>query len=278
MDRPEATRREPVRVRLGQDIARMAVFAALLGAPLAVTLRLPSVGPAWLDSPLRAAGAVVAHLIALGLVRAIVPRPIPGDHRVTPGGPFLRQALSRALSEVAFLSLFRGPLWLLHFGRVLHLDLLGAKIAWDVGLPIDLRVREPALFSVGPGSVLESGVVIEASTLRAGRAHVAAVQIGARCVIGSQVLLLPGVSIAHDVRVEPGALLADDVRVGVSAVIGPGSRLSRGVTVGAHASIGAGAVLAEGVTLGERARVAAGAFVPAGTQIVDHARYPHRES
>lgn len=241
---------------------------------MAIAVALPGMPIAIVDGGARLLLAFVLHLALLGVLRRLLPRPRPGDHRVQAGGAYLQHALSRALVEVAQLGPLRGPLWLLHLGRVLHLDLLGARVGWDVGLPVELSVREPALLAIGAGSVLEPGVTIEASTLRAGRVHVAPVSIGQRCVIGSQVLLLPGVSIAHDVRVEPGALLADDVRVGVASVVGPGARLSRGVEVGSHSSIGAGAVLAEGVTVGERARVAAGVFVPAGTQIADHARYP----
>lgn len=264
-------RREPVRVRLIQDCARALFLIMLLGVPAAVAWAVP---PRPLDAAVRAGAAVLSHLLVLGLLRRLIPRAPAGDHLVAPWGPYLLQAISRALVEVATLPLFRGPLWFFHWGRVLHLDLLGARVAWDVALPLDLIVRDPAHLSIGGGSVLEPGVVLAATSLRAGRAHLAPVRVGEGCVIGSQVVLLPGVSVAHEVRVEPGALLADDVQVGVSAVIGPGARLSRGVVVGAHASIGAGAVLGEGVTLGERSRVRAGAFVPPGTQIGDHARFP----
>lgn len=257
-----------------QDAARLLFLGLLVGPAVGCALALPPRGPPALDLAVRVVAALLVHLVALGLARRLVPRPAPGDHRVLARGPYLGLAVSRALVEVASLPLWRGPLTLVHLGRVLHLDLLGARVSWDVGLPPDLAVRDPALLAIGRGSVLEPGVVVEASTLRAGRVHVASVYIGERCVVGSQVLLLPGVTIAHDVRVEPGALLADDVRVGVACVIGPGARLSRGVAVGAHSSVGAGAVLGEGVTLGARARVAAGVFVPAGTQIADHARYP----
>lgn len=270
-------RREPVRVRLIQDAARVAFLALALSAPAAAALSVPPRKDPPTTVAVRVSAALVAYVLTLGGLRRLVPKPPPGDHRVRAGGPYLVLAVSRALAEVAHLGPLRDPLRLLHLGRVLHLELLGARVAWDVGLPFDLEVRDPALLSIGRGSVLEPGVVIEISTLRAGRAHVAPVSIGERCVIGAQVTLLPGVSIAHGVRVEPGALLADDVRVGVSAVIGPGARLARGVSVGAHASIGAGAVLAEGVTVGERSRVAAGAFVPAGTYLGDHTRYPRPE-
>ena len=263
-----------MRVRVLQDVARLCFLVLVTAPAIVVADRVPMLGGRVSGTTLQLGSALVTHLLCVGVLRRLIPRPMTGDHRVLAYGPYLGQAISRAFVEIAGLPVFRGPLWLFHWGRVAHLDLLGAKMAWDVGLPYEFSVRDPALLTIERGTVLEPGVVIEASTLRAGRAHVGAVSIGQRCVIGAQVFLLPGVQIAHDVRVEPGALLADDVRVGVSAVIGPGARLAPGVTVGAQASIGAGAVLAEGVTLGERARVAAGAFVPAGTQIADHARFP----
>lgn len=221
-----------------------------------------------------AVAGVLAHGLALGGLRLLLPRPRAGEHLVVSRGPYLVSALNRALAEVALLPLFRGPIWFLHFGRLLHLRLLGARLAWDVAVPGRLQVQDPALLEVGSGTVLEGGVIIESVTLRAGRAHVAPVRIAERCVLGAHSLLLPGVSIAHDVRIEPGAMLANDVMVGVAAIVGPGARLARGVQIGAQASVGAGAVLAEGVVLGERARVAAGAFVPPGMRIDDLTRFP----
>lgn len=226
------------------------------------------------SAPAVAVAAVLSHVLALGGLRWAFPRPTSGEHLVAASGPYLVAALSRALAEVALLLPFRGPAWFLHFGRVAHLRLLGARVAWDAGVPASLAVRDPALLEVGAGSVLEEGIAVEGVTLRAGRAHVAPIRIGERCVVGAQVILLPGVVLAHEVRVEPGALLADDVRLGAAALVGPGARLGRGVELGARSSVGAGAVLAEGVTLGDRARVAAGAFVPAGTRIDHYGRYP----
>lgn len=221
-----------------------------------------------------AIAALLAHVLVAALLRVALPKPAPGDHRVELRPPYIAASLSGCFAEVASLAPFRGPLWFLQLGRIVHLQVLGAKVGWDVGLPLDIRVRDPALLEIGAGSVLEPGVRLEAASMRAGRVHVAGISIGRRCLIGSHVVFLPGVSIAHDVRIEPGALLADDVQVGVAAVVGPGARLARGVTLGAQASVGAGAVLAEGVTLADRARVAAGAFVPAGARLEAGERYP----
>lgn len=268
-----AGRREPLQVRLTQDFARITFFGSLAGVPLAVVLAAREAGRDW---PALVVVAALSHGLTLLALRLAIPRPAEGEHLALARGPYLVAACSRALAEVALLPVFRGPAWFLHLGRILHLRLLGATVAWDAAIPARLDVRDPALLEVGVGSVVESGVVIETTTLRAGRAHVSPVRVGDRCVVGAEVILLPGVSLAHDVRIEPGGLLADDVQVGVAAVIGPGARLARGVRIGAQATVGAGAVLADGVELGERARVAAGAFVPAGTRLEAHARFPPR--
>ena len=86
--------------------------------------------------------------------------------------------------------------------------------------------------SVGPGTVLLPGAVVNAAT-----------------TLGSCVIVNTNASIDHDCQVgdaahiAPGVAIAGEVTIGRRALIGIGARVLPGVTIGDDAIVGAGAVV-----------------------------------
>ena len=260
-------RREPVRVRLVQDVLRLAYAALIVVAVYAAVTLPPPTTPAWLDVVGRAIAAIFAILVVLLVLRLLLPRPDLGAFIIAKDRQYWRWLAIVTLTEVAMHPIVRGPFWFLHSTRALYLRVLGARIAWDVGFHGEFRLREPTLVSIGSGSQIEPGVTIEGSLHGAGRVRIAEVILGQGCLVGAHSILMPGSVIGHDARIEPASIIGEDVRIGVGASIGEGVRLEKGVDLGSYVTVGTGAILAEGVRVGDRARVAAGAMVEPGTQI-----------
>ena len=262
-----AVRREPALSRALQDLLRL-LFLAPIVAAVVVAASLPQpLEPLWLDACARVVAGLAGELLAISTLRLLLPRPELGAHFVGKSKSYARWLLSATFAEVALHPLIRAPFWFLHTTRVLYLRALGAELGFSAGFGADLVVREPSLVRVGPGALLEPGVVLEAALHGAGRVRVGQVIVGRGCLVGAHAILMPGATLGHDARIEPASLIGEDVRVGVGASIGEGARLERGVDLGSYTSVGTGAIVSEGVRVGDRARIAAGAVVPANTQI-----------
>lgn len=249
------------------DLLRILFSAVIVLSVAAAVMLLPAVKPQWRDLLGRAAVALFCHLLAVAVLRQIVPRPLEGLHRVAATAAYLRWILSSILSEVALRGLVRAPFWLLHSTRCLYLRALGADLAWRITIPADVVIREPALVAVGSGSQLEGGVKLEPAVHGVGRVQIGKIAIGEGCLIGAQSLIMAGASIAHEARIGPGAYIGPDARIGFHASIGARAVIGDGVEIGSYAVIGPGAVLSDGVRVAERGRVSAGAVVPPNTVI-----------
>lgn len=102
------------------------------------------------------------------------------------------------------------------------------------------RVDLPSACSVGPGSVLLSGVVLTADV----------------CV-GRHVVCMPSVVLTHDCVVDDyatlcaGVVLGGTVRIGSEAYVGMSASVREGSTIGAGAVIGMGSVVLADVPPGQ---------------------------
>lgn len=262
-----AVNREPARVRLLQDFLRIAFLGIVLAVMAAAALALPPASPRWLDITARVIAALAGELVVLMVLREMLRRPRAGWFKLTFNWAYLHWLLSSTLTEVAWHPLLRLPFWYLHMTRVVYLKALGADVAWSASFHSHLVVRDPSLIHIGAGAQLEPGVVLEAGLHGAGRVRVGEVTVGAGCLVGAHVLMLPGASLGPDVRVEPATVIGEDVRVGVGCTIGEGARLERGVVLGSYVNVGTGAILSEGVRVGDRARIAPGALVQPDTLV-----------
>ena len=264
--------REPLLARIAQDVLRLLLIVVLATSVSVVEFNLPSLPELWIDVLRRTMVAWVTVLLVLAIVRLVLPSPRPGAHRPTAERGYLTYVLSAAFAEVALLPLVRGPFWFFQWTRIIYLRVLGGDIAWSASVPMAITVRDPALVVLGSGCQLEPGVVIETALHGAGRVRVGRVAIQEGCLVGAQVLLLPGSTLGHRARIEPGVVIGESARVGVGATMGQGARLERGVDVGSYVCVGAGAVLSERVRVGDRARVQPGAWVQPDTIV------PEREN
>ena len=259
--------REPWWSSALSDLLRLTLLLAVcLAAGVAASVP-PLTEPLWFDIPLRILIGLCAELLALTLLRAVVPKARPGAHRIGWNADYLRWLLSTALNDVAWLPILRAPFTFFRFGRVLYLKLLGADVPWQVSLPDQLTVRDPSLWVVGAGVQLEPGVVVESALHGAGRVRVGRVVVGAGCLIGAHTVLMPGAVVAHEARIGPRVLIGEDAHIGVGVTIESAVQVERGADVGSYATVGGGAILGPGAHIGDRAKVAAGAFIEPDSQI-----------
>lgn len=126
-----------------------------------------------------------------------------------------------------------------------RLEVAEAARGLGYALPV---IRHPAALvsptaSVGEGSVLMAGVIVQANA-----------GIGRCCIVNTAASLDHDNILADGVQVCPGVRSAGDVHYGEGAFVGTGATLIPGIRVGAWAVVGAGAVVARDVP--DRARVA----------------------
>jgi acetyltransferase-like isoleucine patch superfamily enzyme len=256
------------------DLLRAGYLALIALSVAAALLLLPEAHPPWRDLSGRIVAAAASQIVALALLRQLIPKPLPGIHRIGPNVGYLRWLVSSVLAEVALRGVVRAPFWFFHGTRCWYLRALGADLALRVTIPPDVVVREPAMLSVASGAQLEGGVKIENTAFGEGRITVGAITIGEGSLIGAHAILMPGSAVAHEARIGTGALIGAEARVGFGASIGAGAKIGERAEIGSYAVIGAGVVVGDGAHIGERSRVTPGASVPAGTEVGDRQQWP----
>jgi carbonic anhydrase/acetyltransferase-like protein (isoleucine patch superfamily) len=271
-------RREPAPARFVKDVLRIVFFAIIVLSVVSAVIGLQPIRPPWRDTLGRVIAALAAEIVAVTLLRQIIPKPATGQHRVGKGGAYFRWLISSTFAEVGMNPILRGPFWFLHSTRGLYLRALGADLAWRISIPHDVVIHEPSMISIGSGAQLEGGVKVECALHGAGRVRIHRVSIGEGCLIGAHTALMPGATIAHEARIGPGVFIGFESRVGVGASIGARAVIGEQVDVGSYAVIGGGAVLSDGVRVLERGRVLSGAVVPPNIVIGERETFPPASS
>lgn len=252
---------------VGVPLAAVGALAGALGWPLAVKLALAPV-------------FMVLFLFAMALVTAgisrLLPVPVPGRYPF-PGHP---QSLSW-LVRFALMRILNLPLWSpLIFGlaTVRHaiLRAAGARIAFDLQTSSDALLTDPALTTVGRGSMLAAGTFLTCHLIENGELLLAPVTLGEGVQLMGEVTIAPGVEVGAHSVLSPGAKVLPQVRIGPDVFVGMGCILYHDCQIGANAVIGHHVLLEAGVVVGEGAVIQAHARVPKGTRLEDGAIYPPR--
>jgi len=145
------------------------------------------------------------------------------------------------------------------------------------GRPVALDAAPPPAYFVDPTAIVEPGVHIGAGTKIWHFCHILGdTEIGAHCSFGQNCVVMPGVRVGNNVKVQnnvslfTGVVIEDDVFCGPNLtftnVINPRSTVSRRneyqpTTVRRGATLGANATILCGHTIGRYAFVGAGAVV-----------------
>jgi sugar O-acyltransferase (sialic acid O-acetyltransferase NeuD family) len=103
------------------------------------------------------------------------------------------------------------------------------------------RLRHPSArlsetSTIGPGSILSTGVIVAAHT-----------RLGAHVIVNRGSLIGHHTEIADYVTVSPGANIAGRVHIGTKSYIGMGAIVLDGITIGERALVGAGALVTKDV-------------------------------
>lgn len=268
---------------LAFDLVFLALLLVAAGPPLAglgwLLGRVPLPGWAlWGLGPLWYVLFVAGLIAMLGAMRMLLPRLAPGTHAF-PGSTVATAWLAHfALMRIANLPLWQPVAFSFAGLRWALLRTLGAKAAFGIQTATDVRVVDPSLFAVGPGSMLAAGTFVAGHFIENGRLLLAPVALGAGVQVMGQVTLSPGCTVAENAVLGPGSKLLPHVAVGEDAFVGMGCLLYDEVRVGANAVIGHQATLERGVVVGEGAVVRPFARVPRGTVIPDGGKYPPKEA
>lgn len=264
------------------DLVYLLLLLVLIGPPaagvawLVGVLGLPA-WAAWGLAPVWAVLFLLGLIATLGAVRLLLPRLAPGVHAF-PGSRVATGWLAHfALQRVANLPLWQPLVFSFAGLRWLLLRALGAKVAFGIQTATDVRVVDPSLLEVGPGSMLAAGTFVACHLIENGRLTLAPVRVAAGAQVMGQVTLAPGVTIGENAVIGPGTALLTGVVVGEDAFVGLGCMLYDGVRVGANAVIGHQATLERDVVVGEGAVVRPHARVPRGTVVPDGGKYPPRD-
>jgi len=146
---------------------------------------------------------------------------------------------------------------LLQRWRRLLLHARGCPLDGSVEVLRGVVVRNGHAVSVGPGSRLREGVILQARD---------ALRVGSRTDLGSYTTIFGNVSIGCDCMLAPHVMLAGGNHVFEDRSVpmkyqGSHGGDTRGITIGDDVWIGANAVVVDGVEIGCGAIVAAGAVV-----------------
>jgi sugar O-acyltransferase (sialic acid O-acetyltransferase NeuD family) len=96
--------------------------------------------------------------------------------------------------------------------------------------------RVPASSSLGPGTILNAGVIIASHT-----------QLGAHVSVNRGTTIGHHTHIGDFVTIGPGVNLAGSCHIGAAAYLGIGATIIDHITIGPHSVVGAGAVVTEDV-------------------------------
>jgi acetyltransferase-like isoleucine patch superfamily enzyme len=264
---------------LAFDAAFLVLAVLVVGPPLALVSALVAALPlpgwlAWGLGPVWYVLFVVGLVATAGLVRLLFPRLVPGTYPF-PGsaqatGWLLHFALQRLLNQPLWqpaIFCFAGLRWAM-------LRALGAKAAFGIQTAMDVKLVDPSLFEVGPGSMLAAGTMAAGHFIENGQIMLAPVRVAAGVQVMGQVMLSPGARIGENTVLGPGTKLLPHVEVGEDVFVGMGCLLYDEVKIGGNAVIGHQATLERGVVVGEGAVVRPFARVPRGTVIPDGGKFP----
>lgn len=264
---------------LAFDLAFLALLLVIGGPPLALVgwliaaLPLPA-WALWGLGPLWYVLFVLGLIATLAGVRLLLPRLEPGTHAFPGSRAAVGWLLHFALQRIANLPLWQPLVFCFASLRWLMLRGLGAKVAFGIQTATDVRLVDPSLCEVGPGSMLAAGTFAAGHLIENGQLRLAPVRVGAGVQVMGQVTLSPGAVLGENAVIGPGSKLLPQVTIGEDAFVGMGCLFYDDVQVGANAVIGHQATLERGVVVGEGAVVRPFARVPRGTTIPDGGKYP----
>lgn len=266
---------------VGFDLAYLLLLLLVVGLPLATVGGLAAglacavelkllLAPVWLL--LFLAGMALVMLV----LNLALPRPVPGRYPFPGHVQSISWLVRFALQRIVNLPLW-GPLI---FGfatvRFALLRAAGAQVAFDMQTSSDVMLTDPALTTVGKGSMLAARTFLACHLIEHGELLLAPVVLGEGVQLMGEVTLAPGVQVGANTVLGPGTKVLPMVRLGADVFVGMGCVLYNDCQVGANTVIGHHATLEQGVVVGEGAVIQAWARVPKGTRLKDGDIFPPR--
>lgn len=211
------------------DLLYLTLATALYWTAAAAGLKCYQRASTILPVPVAAAvgvvGALLALILAVGVLCALCPRLKKGRYPMMRGKVFFGWLFRSLLRRILF---FPGLKWVLFSSNVLRylsLRALGARVAFTANISADVDILDPSLLTVGPGAVLGARTFISGHYVVGKSLRLDEVRIGANALLALSVVVAPGAVI------------------GEGAVMKPGSAVSVGGIIGAKADIGTCALI-----------------------------------
>jgi len=207
----------PAALKVTLDLVALPLtLAPGVAAWTTVALGLVHVGPGFVALAPFALASV--FLVALALLRALVPTPRPGHHRLGLSRDVLGWYLHLALSRAAKVAGLRYLLCAFATTRWLMLRALGGRVAFDTNFSLEFTLVDLPLVTIGPRTTLGEHAYVGAHLFRGATLILEPVTIGADVFIGGRSTIGPGTTIGDGAWVGFGNNLASDT-------LPPGARL-----------------------------------------------------
>jgi acetyltransferase-like isoleucine patch superfamily enzyme len=271
--------RKASRTRVIFDGVFLALLCVLVGPPLALVawvheaLRLPLVADALL-APLYVVTFLAGLLLMVWLVRALLPRLVPGTHRFPSSRMALAWLAHFALQRVVNLPVWSYLIFAFATLRWLLLRALGCRAGFNIDTSVDALVIDASLIEIGDEVLLGAGSVLVGHLMEHDNIRLAPVRLGAGVQVQGGAVVSPGVVVGAESVLGPGSKLLPFVQLGESVHIGMGTILHQNVKVGDNAVIGHHVIADPDVVIGAGAVVQSGARIAKGTEVPEGSRYP----
>ncbi len=224
--------------RLLYDLLLFGLATTLYGGGGYLTWRFVGVHlPPVVDVAVSAILAILAAIVAIGVLSALLPRLEPGRHEFMKSAVFWSWVLRSLLRRALLLGPMKPLIFTSNVLRFLALRALGAKVAYDSDCSSDVDILDPALMRIGRKSILGARTLASGHYVDAGKLVLGEIVIG------------EGTLLAVDVLVAPDVVIGDRCRILGRAGIGPGCRIEDRVVLGAEATLEGGNHVLAGVSV-----------------------------
>ena len=162
--------------------------------------------------------AALTMIAVIAVTRLALPPMRKGVYRAGLNRGMLAWYCAMALNRASKVSGLHSLIHSSNLLRFLHYRALGARIAYDVQMAIDVTLVDTPLIEIGSGAVIADEVTISCHTFVGDRLVLKPVKIGSGAFVGARTLIGPGAKLGPDAWIGAGNLVA-------AALIEPGQKI-----------------------------------------------------
>jgi acetyltransferase-like isoleucine patch superfamily enzyme len=232
------------------DVLYVLTATGLYGASFAVARRfflaLEGHFPIWATAPASVLAFMLTLILLVGLLTRLLPPLKAGSFPILKSPVFFSWMLRSLLRRILFFPPLKVILFNVNILRFLALRALQAKVAFTANVSNDVDILDPALVSLGPGTVLGGQVFLSPHYMHGNNLVLGRIEIAKGALVANGNLLGPDVIISERAVLKARASIGVGVRVQEGAHVGPCALLDNNVVLEPGARVGSGVVLGKG--------------------------------